>query len=314
MSAFFCNLYSMRSIFWIFLFLFSCFSGQTIHFNFPHFAGQDYTFSLIKGDKNDTIAKGKIPQNGQFSIDLHHKNYVGMAKWTLKKGGGLALVVTNKNFTVECLDPVPNRSNIRYIDSIENLFLNQNYQQQQDILKKYDAMLDATKAYSKKDALYSTFENEYHRIIDEYKGFRKALKANPSYAAEFRRISDAVSGLGDEIYLSEKDRAVALNKFITSEMRWDALYTSGHWNGIISYWFEIHLKTIKDDSLFVNDIKTALSRIKDDTIYTAMVEKTVTNLMESEKSDLVQMIKMEIQNSGKMKKESDISKYLNAVK
>jgi hypothetical protein len=83
-----------------------------------------------------------------------------------------------------------------YENTKENIFGNSNYQQQQAIFAKHDAMLYATRAYDKSHALYPVFEKEYGVILKQYDDYVKRLKNTDLYAARFREITNLTMGIG----------------------------------------------------------------------------------------------------------------------
>lgn len=265
-------------------------NAQTLSFNFPYFSGQDYTFCLIQGQKNDTISVGKIPVDGHLTIVLpkQYKNYRGMGKWFLKKGGGLALVINQENFSVESLDSIPSLSNIRFTHSIENSFLNQNYLEQQEILSKYTTITTALNLYKTDDSFFSSLKDEQERLKESYKKHSEELNLTQLYASEFSGIANAVAGLTDQLYDSDEEQSLSLVKYITNEMSWESLYTSGHWNSIISIWLQLQLKQ-EDESMLIENIHRIVLKIRNNgNLYFDFINELYFQLEKFNKEDLLQ--------------------------
>ena len=107
--------------------LISCsIKAQTIHLDFPYFAGQTYSFKIFQGDKQITLKEDTIHKGGKVVLVLpkEYKGYKGMAQWYLtnsKTGGGLDLIINNEDFSVTCLDSIPNSESIVYKNTQENI-------------------------------------------------------------------------------------------------------------------------------------------------------------------------------------------------
>lgn len=298
----------MKKIFKHFFFLlFISFSAtaQTITLEFPYFAGQTYEFTIFQGDKRiklkeDTIAKGgKV----QLTIPESYKGYKGMAQWYLTNsatGGGLDLVINNEDFSVTCLDSIPKAESIVYKKTQENIFDKANYQKQQQLFQKHDAMLATKRAYEPKSNFYKLSEKEYTNIVRQYDAYCNDLKKSPLFAAKFRQIVNLTMGIGTIITLDEKEKAININTFITNELDFSVLYTSNHWGGIINSWTEIQIKVLKDDAKMLADATTILNRIKSDAVYTDFVINLTKELTKAGKDEFLFALIPSIKNSKRL--------------
>ena len=93
--------------------------AQTIHLEFPYFAGQTYSFKIFQGEKSITLKEDTIPKGGKVILMLpkEYQGYKGMAQWYLtnsKTGGGLDLTINNEDFSVLCMDSIPSNESIEY--------------------------------------------------------------------------------------------------------------------------------------------------------------------------------------------------------
>ena len=290
-----------------FFLLFISFSAtaQTITLEFPYFAGQTYEFTIFQGDKRiklkeDTIAKGgKV----QLTIPESYKGYKGMAQWYLTNsatGGGLDLVINNEDFSVTCLDSIPKAESIVYKKTQENIFDKANYQKQQKLFEKHDAMLATKRAYEPKSNFYKLSEKEYAKIVRQYDTYCNDLKKSPLFAAKFRQIVNLTMGIGTIITLDEKEKAININTFITNELDFSVLYTSNHWGGIINSWTEIQIKVLKDDAKMLADATTILNRIKSDAVYTDFVINLTKELTKAGKDEFLFALIPSIKNSKRL--------------
>jgi hypothetical protein len=278
--------------------------AQTIQLHFPYFAGVPYTWLLFQGDRQDTLVNGVIPANGKVDLVMpdRHRGYVGMTRWILtsQQGGGLDLIVNESDYRVVCLEPAPSRENIQFVGNSETPYLNEQYYLQQDLLMKAEAIRVALESYSEGDPFFTSLQQEMARLKEAFLNHQIAVAQHPSYAARFRQIVDLTRGVADQLYDDDMERARALDRFVTREMDWGALYTSNHWGGVISNWVEMHVYAIDDDAVLLAGTRAILSRITDPKIYTDFAIQLVRHFTRYDKDHLLSELSSEVNNSGKL--------------
>jgi thiol-disulfide isomerase/thioredoxin len=226
-----------------------------------------------------------------------------MSMWYLtnsKQGGGLEMAINNEDFSVSCMDSIPTQANIVYKNTKENLFAGTNYQEQQAIFAKHDAMLYATRAYSKKEALYPVFEKEYNKALADYSEFVKKLKEVPLYSARFREIVNLTMGIGTIITQDENLKAKNINDFIVNQLDYGVLYTSNHWYGIINSFVQVQTQVFKDDKKLVDDARTILNRLPSDLIYTDFVTNLTRELNKAGRDNVLLALMGDIKTSNRL--------------
>jgi thiol-disulfide isomerase/thioredoxin len=294
-------------LFYYLLFLVTSYSvnAQTINLEFPYFVGKTYDFTIFQGEKRITLKRDTVPQGGKVQLLLpkEYQGYKGMAQWYLTNsatGGGLDLIINNEDFSVTCLDSIPTAESIVYKNTLENIFDKANYQKQQKLFEKHDAMLAAKRAYEPKSKFYKLSENEYAKIVRQYDTYCNDLKKSSLFAAKFRQIVNLTMGIGTIITLDEKEKANNINTFITSDLDFSVLYTSNHWGGIINSWTEIQIKVLKDDTRLIADATTILNRIKDNNVYTDFVINLTKELTRAGKDNALFALVPVIKNSKRL--------------
>jgi thiol-disulfide isomerase/thioredoxin len=280
-------------------------NSQTINLEFPYFAGKTYDFTIFQGEKRITLKAEAIPQGGkvQLIIPEEYKGYKGIAQWYLTNsatGGGLDLVINNEDFSVSCLDSIPNENNIIYKNTTENLFDKANYKKQQILFEKHDAMLAAKRAYDSKKKLYKLANKEYNSLIIQYEAHSKALNSSTLYAAKFRQIVNLTMGIGPKITLDENEKARDINHFMVNELDYEVLYTSNHWGGIIGNWVQLQKMVIKDDAKMIADATTILNRIQTDKVYTDYVIDLTKELTREGKDDVLFALIKPVKNAKRL--------------
>jgi peroxiredoxin len=278
--------------------------SQTIELRFPHFAGTPYAWIFFQGDRQDTVARGTIPAGGEVTLVVpeRHKGYAGMSRWMLvhQGGGGLDLIINGEDFQVECLERIPSRDNIHFRGTRENPFMSELYFEKQKLLQQAEAMQLALKSYDPGEPLHATFQKEYDRLEKRFATIQQGASESSLYAAKFQQIVDFTMGIADRIYATDHERAMALNRFVTREMDWDALYTSGHWGGAIHTWIEMNVYAIQNDAILLEGTRNILSNIQNDQVYTDLAIQIVRYFTRHDKDPLLSALSSEVRQSGKL--------------
>jgi thioredoxin-related protein len=280
-------------------------TAQTITIEFPYFAGKTYDFKIVQGNKQIVLQNDTIPKGGkvQLTIPEKYKGYKGMALWYItnsRDGGGLDLVINGEDFSITCLDSIPSSKSIVYKNTKENIFSNSNYQEQQAIFAKHDAMMYATRAYDKSHKLYPVFEKEYGVILKQYDAYVKRLKNTNLYAARFREITNITMGIGSIITQDENLKAQNINDIIVNQIDYSVLYTSNHWGGIINTWVQLHAMVLKDDKQMIKEARTLLNRMPNNQIYTDFVNSLTYELTKAGKDNIIAALMQEIKAGNKL--------------
>jgi hypothetical protein len=264
------------------IFFLNAFS-QNINMEFPYFKGKSYDFIIFQGTGAKAIIKGTIPEDGKFILTIPNEYfpYNGMSRWLITgtaEGGGLDMLIPGHDFAVVCKEKKPNEQNILYIRNEAIPELNTLYSKQQKILAKYEAMRTAKKIFSTEDPHYRIFELKYQEQINLYESFQRELMSNDDYAARFINIVNITLGVGTKLLNAEKDNAENINEYITDQLDWSTLYTSGHWKGVINSWVSIHTKIFNDPKRFAVDFSKITGRIKNDKHYQDFVKRIAGQL------------------------------------
>ena len=214
-------------------------SAQTISLYFPHFADAEYDFYLFQGVDSDTIQSGAIGEDGKLTLTIpeKYKDYKGMTRWILRKGGGLDFVINGYDFSVSCTEEMPNNNNIIYKGNPENDFIHQNYPLQQQLLEKIEVIRSTERAYQADTLsnIYQAVKTELELLKETFYQFQQEKQESPLWAAHYLRISDFMNytplyTLSD----SEEEHKAEMLRFIEKELNMDVLFTSGFWKNVIT--------------------------------------------------------------------------------
>lgn len=275
---------------------------QTITLRFPAFAGLDWDLLLFRGQEQDTVLSGVIPAGGEVLLRIPeaHHGYTGMARWMLRQGGGLDMVINGEDFSVECLSDQPNDDNIIYSGSAENAFLRENYREQERLLLQYEAMRMVLRSYPPGHPLYAAATKEEANLQKAWATLYSELATSPLYAARFRQIVNVTRGLGSRLGMSEAELAADLDDYLSRRMAWKALYRSNHWSGVIFSWVQMHTQVIGSDTALLGSARRILSRIPDAEMYTSFCDYLARSLSGAGKDHLIGELAAEVKGSGKL--------------
>lgn len=252
--------------------------AQHAELHFPHFVGQEYRFWAHRGMWSDTIAVGKLDSQGKATLTLpdHLKDYRGMTQWQLSGGGGLTMIFAGgENFTVSCDDANPSEENIIYSNTPENNYLFDRYRRQQAILAKVDAVRMAMEAYKDNNELLPVLQAELQKQEQAYNDLQKETVASPLYAARFAQIVDVTRGLPPVLGKDMAGNNQLPKDFMLKEMDMQALYTSGHWLGVMHQFSQWYMNNEEEKKKYLSDMKILLQRTPSDEVYTALTDEII---------------------------------------
>ncbi|GAB6121052.1 redoxin domain-containing protein [Dysgonomonas termitidis] len=267
----------------IFLLVFTTFTiaaaySQSVELNFPHFAGQKWHFRAFRGEGKDTIATGTLDGQGRAKLVLPDRmnGFRGMTQWQLTGGGGLDMIFAGgENFSVSCPEAQPSEETIVYTGTRENVYLNSRYRRQQDILGRIDAMRMAAEAYKDNNELLSIFNTELQNQEQAYTLLQEETAANPLYAARFAQVVDVTRGLPPVLASGQEEIAGLLKDFVLDRLDPEALYTSGHWAGVLEQLMDWYSYKEENRPAFISDMIRLVNRISSDEAYAALCEKVI---------------------------------------
>ncbi|MBF0651965.1 redoxin domain-containing protein [Dysgonomonas sp. GY75] len=199
-----------------------------------------------------------------------------MTQWLLANGGGLSMIVAGgENFSVSCTEAQPSEENIIYKNTSENNYLNTRYKRQQDILGKIDAMRMATEVYKNDADLLSIFNTELQKQERVYKLLQAETASNPLYAARFAQVVDVTRGLPPVPVSGPDEIAGSLNDYVLDSLDIDALYTSGHWAGVLEQLMDWYSYKEENRAAFIPAMTRLARRASAEEIYAALCEKVI---------------------------------------
>jgi hypothetical protein len=250
-------------------------NAQVIRMDFPHFAGQEYVFSLAQAGKNDTIQRGALDEKGQtvLIVPKTYQGYRGMSQFSLANGGGLDIVLNEeKAFLIRCTEVQPNANNLFFIGSQENNRFIKSAESQRVLLERYRAMQLAKQSYSPKETLYPVFSKESRRLEEAYIVWQTEKQQKPFYAARILEIRNFLMGLGKRLDNTQEATTQELFDFVANELDMETLYTSGLWNYTLESWMNRQMER-KDDILTLGDSQKMLSRTPSKEVHHALLDK-----------------------------------------
>lgn len=293
--------------------------AQSIGMNFPYFAGQNYDFIIFQGDTHKTVYKDIIPKDGKFTLSIpkEYAPYNGMSRWLITgtaEGGGLDMYIPGKDFSVSCTEAQPNEENIIYTNNTGNTELRKLHAEQMGILSRYGAMKQSIKVFTPSDNNYPIFQQEYQKQIAAYNNLHQGLKAKPDYINRFLKIVNITKGISNQLNENEQDDAQNTYQYITNELDWPTLYTSGHWSTVINTWLSIHTQLIKKPEQFVEDFRKISNKITSPVIYTNLAKTMAHYLSQQGQDEYIGAIAPIIKESGKVSQyDGELTVYTKAT-
>jgi hypothetical protein len=247
-------------------------SAQTVDFDLPQLAGQNYSIHLFKRTTTDTIARGKFDANGKlhFAMPEKYKDYVGMLHISFGQGG--QNVVMNKESFSVTFSPLFN--DIVYSNSVENDFLKKQFKIRQPLVAKYEVIARAQAVYADDSELLPVFQKEFARLNELYINRQQEVTSSKSYAAQYIQFIEFLNGLGSRFYAQGQDAAKVadLDSVFRTQLDMDCLYTSGLWNHVISTTFNLY----PSPTVFGEAMVAKFKKIRSQEVFNALANDLVT--------------------------------------
>lgn len=265
---------------------------QIIKLYFPHFSDHNYEWKIIQGQDSVTVSLGKIPEDGRVTLIMPetYQHYRGMTRWMLKKGGGLDMIFTGKDFSVECLSPQPSKDNIIYKNNPDNNYLSAQGQHQHEILNKLGAVNHLLQAYSPDDSIHKIGLKEQNSLHLQFEQIQAERSNSALYAARFGEIVDFTRGVANKIYANQADHKQYFNDFVTDSLNFEDLYTSGHWQQVIHNWLMMNIQSEDGEEAFIKRLSVILKRMNQDLILGAFAQTAVPFSVQKGKDGLLPVI------------------------
>ncbi|WP_407534279.1 peroxiredoxin family protein [Elizabethkingia miricola] len=294
--------------------------AQNIDMKYAAYAGKSYMFVIFQGDQQKTIYKGKVPANGKFTLSIpkEYTPYNGMARWLITgtmEGGGLDMYIPGKDFSAGLAeDNMPIEKSTFQTNNTAFTEMGDLFREQSKILSRYEAMQQTVKAFTADDANYPLFQQEYQKQIKAYNNLHQGLKAKPDYINRFLQIVNITKGISNQLTENEQDAAQNTYQYITNELDWPTLYTSGHWSTVINTWLSIHTQLIKKPEQFAEDFRKISNKITSPVIYTNLAKTMAHYLSQQGQDEYIGAIAPIIKESGKVSQYDDeLSAYTKAT-
>ncbi|GHS97146.1 hypothetical protein FACS189421_03440 [Bacteroidia bacterium] len=279
-------------------FVYSALTAQTVEFNFPSFAGQEYSLHLYKGNTSDTIQKGIIP-TGHLTLIVPEKDkeYTGMLHLGFGQGGQ-SFVLNKENFSVTATKSNPTENDIVFVNSVENNYLRAQFKEQQVLFGKIDAVYRGEAAYADDSELLPVFQKEFIRLNEQFTARQKEISASKLYAARYLQMVEFLNGLASRLYApgEEAAKSVDLIRYFNDELSMDELYTSGLWNPLISSTFELFADKKAFGEAMVNNLK----RVRSQEIFNVLASDLITICEQFGWSDAENIILPYLVSSGRI--------------
>ncbi|NDV97073.1 TlpA family protein disulfide reductase [Dysgonomonas sp. 521] len=232
--------------------------AQTIKMDLPSCNYLQYVFTLKQGTARDTVAVGRLDSVGKasFTLPAGYASYRGVGNLSVPTTHTSINMIINgeKKFSVK-EDSEPD-SGI-FSGSVENAYLQELFSRQSRIISDYNAAMNSASSTA---SPFSMHWQQVSELKTRYSLLKKEMKESPLYAARMVEMLGCLSGMGRSLDTHPDSIVVEQHRFVSQELDFHDLYTSGFWQPMLQLWYE---SALGDDSLLLNDSKHMLDKITD---------------------------------------------------
>lgn len=233
-------------------------SSQTIEIDFPSCQYLQYYFALKHGTRLDTIAQGRINEDGKATFDIpdNYSTYRGVGTLSIPFGKQNINIILNGEDKI-IINEVPNSNDWLFKESNENIYLLDILAKQGRLINEYNSLVtnQTINPYT-----LSLSRQDIFAKNEEYKAFRQTIKESPLYAARVLEILDCISGISESFNLTQEQIIEEQKQFIIEKLNFKDLYTSGFWQLMLETYYQTFST---DDTLLLNSTKLILDKTED---------------------------------------------------
>ena len=236
-------------------------SAQTIEVKMPSDEWSEYTFSLVKGTQQDIVVSGSLNMLGQASFVLpsEYTKYRGVGKfWVKDTNKHMNIIINGEDRIV--FQEQDSSEVIVFSHSKENIFIGEMISKQSQIAEKYGYIQAGLTVYQESDLFYPNLKKESILLKEQYISLREEVIKSPLYAARLVEILNYLSSAGSLPGMSPEDVISEQLDFISQQLDFEDLYTSGFWQMTMDSWYQI---TSASDSLLLTNSRKILDRVTD---------------------------------------------------
>lgn len=255
-------------LFHLFSFLFlavTTLSAQTIEATLPSYSNLPYSFSLMQGTRQDTVLTGKMAEKGSTVIVLPepYAGYRGVGKLAIEKGKTIPMILNGESKIV--ISEWQNNGEVEVVfdQSEENRFISGITARQRQILEKYQSVQTGIIEQRPVDFPYLPLVQQRADLEKQYVALRKEVTDSPLYAARMTEILDCLTGMGSSLFVSQEAVPAEQQKFISGQLNFNDLYTSGFWQMMMDLWYHLNGIQNTNDTLLLNESRKILDRVSD---------------------------------------------------
>jgi hypothetical protein len=233
--------------------------AQSVSVRLPYYAGRDYYFCLLEGNKQDTIATGELDAAGKASITLP-RNYKGVGRFSVREYGKIWNIVINGKEQISMSEPETRDAEATFTGSPENSFLLDAIARQKRIITEYAEVENQLQNQTLSFPLAPP-EQRLQKIENEYQVLRKEINDSPLLAARIMEILNNLSGAASSFKISQNDLLEEQREFIVDKVDFNALFNSGFWQLSLETWMQTNSA---NDTLLLSNSRQMLDRCSND--------------------------------------------------
>ena len=280
-------------------------AAQNIGMEFPAFAGNSYDFIIFQGSKTVSLTKGRIPENGKFTLTIpeQYAPYTGMCRWLISgssENAGMDMAVPGHDFFVSCSSVNPSKDNITYTNFDPVTKLDKLNATQEQIIEKFNLCNRALELYKDHKEFAVLFKAELNKQKEAFISFQEGLKKDPNFNARLIPILNLTRGIAPQLTSNPIEKAEIYNLYVTQSLSFKDLYVSGHWTALIRDWVTYQSNEVNDIVKFEADFKRISARIDAPELYTDFVGKVTYYLTSYSKDAFVDALAETVLQSGKI--------------
>lgn len=244
-------------------FLVASLCAQTIELTLPSCSGRQYAFCLMQGTKQDTVLTGRMAKTGATVIVLpeQYALYRGVGKLSIKECKSMNMILNGEAKISINERQDHNDIEVIFDQSEENRFIDDITARQRQLIEKYQFVETGLIEQRVEAFPFPSLLQQRTDLENQYAALRKEISQSSLYAARIMEILNCLTGMGSSFHSSPEAVLAEQQKFISEQLNFNDLYTSGFWQLMMDLWYNLNGINNTNDTLLLAESRKILDRV-----------------------------------------------------
>jgi hypothetical protein len=217
----------------------------------------------MQGTKQDTVLTGRMAKTGATVIVLpeQYALYRGVGKLSIKECKSMNMILNGEAKISINERQDHNDIEVIFDQSEENRFIDDITARQRQLIEKYQFVETGLIEQRVEAFPFPSLLQQRTDLENQYAALRKEISQSSLYAARIMEILNCLTGMGSSFHSSPEAVLAEQQKFISEQLNFNDLYTSGFWQLMMDLWYNLNGINNTNDTLLLAESRKILDRV-----------------------------------------------------